>query len=117
MRVIIDGVEGAKLGLFKGGARTLKCRLTNDDGSTLDLTDGSVTFSFFDTKDRRNAATATHAGVLTTPLAGYATCVLLASEMTFGPSVNDVPYFLFAKFTNAAADEFVGLIPAEVIIK
>ncbi len=117
MRAIIEGVEGGKLGLFKGGDRTLKCLLTNDDGSVIDLTDGSVSFDFYDTLDRRNAAVKTQAGVLTTPLGGYTTLVLLAAGMTFGPSTNDVPYYLYAKFTSAAAAEQVSAKPTQVIIK
>lgn len=117
MRVFIEGVEGGRLGLFKGGARTLKAHLIADDGGVLDLTDGAVVFSFFDTKDRRNAVTLSHAGVLDDPAGGYATCVLLASEMVFGPSINNVPYYLFAKFTETGGAEHVGLIPTEVIIK
>lgn len=117
MRTIINGIEGLKLGLYKGGAETLKIRLTNDDGSNLVLTGGTVSCQFYDTKDRRNAVVLTKAGTLTTAANGVVTLTLLATDMVFGPSANNVPYYLFVKFTNATADEFVGLIPAEVIIK
>ncbi len=117
MRAIIEGVEGGKLGLFKGGDRTLKIHLIEDQGEVIDLTDGAVSFDFYDTKDRRNAPVKTQAGVLTDPLAGYVTLVLLAAGMTFGPSVNDVPYYLFAKITAAGGDETVSAIPTEVTIK
>lgn len=118
MRTLINGVEGLKLGLYKGGAETLRIRLTNDDGSNLVLTGGTVSCQFFDTKDRRNVATVlTKAGTLVTAANGVVTLTLLATDMVFGPSANNVPYYLFVKFTSAATDEFVGLIPAEVIIK
>lgn len=117
MRTIINGVEGVKLGLYKGGGAVLNIRLTNDDGSNLVLTGGSVSCDFYDYKDRRNTATFTKTGTLTTAANGVVTLTLLASEMTWGPSTNNVPYYLFVKFTDSGTDEFVGLIPAEVIIK
>ncbi len=116
MRAIIEGVEGGKLGLFKGGDRTLKCHLVGDDGSIIDLTGATVNFSFYDEKDRRNAASKTQAGVLTTPAAGYCTLVLLAAGMTFGPSTNDVPYYLFVEVTDTGVDS-VSSIPTIVTIK
>lgn len=118
MRAIINGIEGGKLGLFKGGDASLKCHLINDDGSPLDTTGaGSITFSFFDTKDRRNAATFSKAGTNATPLAGYSVLTLLAAEMTFGPGTNGVPYYLFVKLVDTDAAESVGLVPVEVYIK
>lgn len=117
MRTIINGVEGAKLGLYKGGAETLKIRLTNDDGSNLVLTGGAVSCQFFNTKDRRNTASLTKAATLVTAANGVCSLPLLATDMVFGPSTDGSPFYLFVKFTNATTDEFVGLVPAEVTIK
>ena len=117
MRAIINGVEGNKLGLYKGGAEVLNIRLTNDDGSVLSLTGGTVACQFFDTADRRNAVILDKAGVLTTAANGIVSLTLLVTDMVFGPSANNVPYYLFIKYTSAATDELVGLVPAQVIIK
>lgn len=117
MRTLINGVEGIRLGLYKGGTETLNIRLTNDDGSNLVLTGGTVSCQIHDTLDRRNAPALTKAGTLTLAANGVVTLSLLYSDMVFGPSNNNVPYYLFVKYTNAATDEYVGLIPAQVIIK
>lgn len=118
MRAIINGVEGGRVGLYKGGAATLKVRLLGDDGTTVDITDAvGLTALVYDTKDRRNAATFSKALTPGTLTAGVATLVLLASDMVFGPSVNNVPYYLFIKFTDVGNVDSVGLLPTEVIIK
>ncbi len=117
MRAIINGKEGVKIGAYKGAALTLKVHLINDDGSPLDLTGGTVAAIIYDTKDRRNALIDSQAGVLTTPTAGFVTVSYLAADMTFGPSTNNVPYWIYIKYTETGGLEYVGLIPAQLTIK
>lgn len=118
MRAIVNGVEGGRIGLYKGGAATLKIRLLGDDGTTVDITD-AVTLEaiVYDTKDRRNAAIFSKALTPGTLTAGVATLALLASEMTWGPSTNNVPYYLYIHFKDVSNVDAFGLTPVEVIIK
>ncbi len=118
MRAIIEGVEGPRLAMFKGGTRSLVIHLINDDGSPFDVTGGTVDFIIYDTKDRRNAAVKTKSCTLTTAAAGYVTAAFLATDMDFGPGAG-TPYYGYVKYTGPSTGflEYVGNVPAEIYIK
>ena len=80
MRAIINGVEGGNLELFKGSDQTWVLLLTNDDGSALNLTGDTITLSFYDFNDKRNAALFTVTASLVTAAAGLCSAVISAAN-------------------------------------
>ena len=82
MRAIINGVEGGNLELFRGSDQTWVLLLTNDDGSVLDITGDTVTLSFYDFADKRNAALFTVTATLPTAAAGLASVAITDANST-----------------------------------
>ena len=117
MRAIIQGVEGGKLSAYKGAALVLLVQLLNDDGTVKVVTGDTVAALIYDTKDRRNTPTDTQAAVITDGAAGFVTVTYTALDMVFGPSINNVPYYIFIKHTAAGGAETVALVPTQLIIK
>jgi hypothetical protein len=118
MRAIINGVEGGKIGAYKGAALVLLVQLLNDDGTVFVCTGDTVVGLIYDTQDRRNAAIDSQAATITDGAAGFVTLTYAATDMTFGPSTNNVPYWLFIKFTDSTnAPETLALVPTQLLIK
>jgi hypothetical protein len=120
MRAIVNGVEGNKLGLFKGANETLKVPLLEDNGLPFDVsgdTDDTIQLLVYATKDRRNAPVKEITVTIGDDVAGYCTVALTPAIMDFGPQVNAVPYYGFFKVTEVGGVEYVALIPIEIHIK
>lgn len=102
MIALINGVEAAVLGLFKGGNASVKAVLLNDDGTDMDLTGLAAHFKVYATQDRASAPLLNKTGTLTTALGGLATFTLLAADMNFSGNTDGTPFYTFIEIDDAS---------------
>ncbi len=104
MRALINGVEGGALELFKGADQTWVVLLTNDDGSVLSVATDTITLSFYDYNDKRNAALFTVTCSLTTAAAGL--CSAAISDTNAGLMVAGYTYYAHVLRNAAGAGAY-----------
>ena len=100
MRALINGVEGNVLELQKGADVVYNARITNDDGSLIDVTtDVDQKFILYDTADRRNAAILTITMAVVAAAQGTLTATLTDAQTA--ALTSGATYYAFVK-RNAA---------------
>jgi hypothetical protein len=101
---LIEGAEANNVQMFKGGNKTLKCMVINDDGTPRDITALTMSAIIYKNKTRDNTLDPilTKAGVIVTATAGYFTASFLAADMIFDPGT----YYIYLKEDNAGVVSF-----------
>ena len=81
MRAFINGVEGGAIDLQKGADVVYNIRVTNDDGSLIDVTaDTDAQLILYDTADRKNTAILSIVGAVVAAAQGTLTATLTDAQ-------------------------------------
>ncbi len=94
MRMLLNGVEGNQIAIFKDGETVLKLVCTDDSGAIRAQAASTITLELYDDSVRTNTPTSLAAAYVTAS-AGYSTVTI--SEVALAALQSGKSYYAFAK--------------------